>query len=74
MKALHVTARRYSSSKDSVTHGRKLYWLWVKEVPAESASGDYVVAGKTNSVGHVVVKESWVAEEVTDENKKAIND
>src|SRR4051812_42660752 len=30
----------FSASEDSTTHGRKLYWLFVKEIPA-SLNGGY---------------------------------
>jgi hypothetical protein len=56
----------FSTSTDSRTHGRKLYWLFIKEVPAHSEPGNYVIAGKPNPVGQVLVKEAWVAEEVKD--------
>jgi hypothetical protein len=59
----------YSASQDSPTHGRKLYWLYVKEKPSGSSKNDYVVPEKPNPVGQIVVKEAWVPEEVklTDE-------
>jgi hypothetical protein len=55
-----------SASGDSTTHGRKLYWLFAKEMP-ESGHGDYTVPGKPNPVGQVVVKEAWLPKEVKDE-------
>jgi hypothetical protein len=58
---------RFSMSEDSSTHGKKLYWLFVKEFLPDSPVVDYVVAGKPNPIGQVVVKEAWDAEEVRDE-------
>jgi hypothetical protein len=53
---------RFSDSTDDLTHGRKLYSLLAKNRNA------YLTVGKENpsAVGQVVVKESWVPEEVTD--------
>jgi hypothetical protein len=53
---------RFSGSKDEETHGKKLYSLFAKQ------RAEYLVMdkGKTNSMGQVVVKESWIPEEVTD--------
>lgn len=62
---------RVSASQDSTTHGRKVYWLYVKEAAPGSAPGDYVAAGKPNPIGQVTVKESWVAEEVKPGDKNA---
>jgi hypothetical protein len=53
----------FSRSKDSDTHGQKLYSLFAKEL---TPLGDYVVKGQP---GQVIVKESWVPEEVTDDGK-----
>jgi hypothetical protein len=40
---------RYSTGGDSATHGRKLYWLFVKEWP----EGDsYVRPGRPNPIGN----------------------
>ena len=58
----------FSASGDSTTHGAKLYWLFAKEMP-ESAHGDYVVPGKANPVGQVIVKEAWLPKEVKDEDR-----
>ena len=56
---------RVSASGDSRTHGRKLYWLFVRAVPPSVAvTGSYIRAGKPNPVGQVVVKEAWQPEEV----------
>jgi hypothetical protein len=53
---------RFSASKQEDTHGKKLYSLFVKERREYLA----METDKTNSIGQVVVKESWVPEEVTD--------
>jgi hypothetical protein len=53
---------RVSHSTDATTHGEKLYSLFARK------HFDYlaVAAGKSAPVGQVVVKQSWVPEEVTD--------
>ncbi len=56
----------FSESKHSDTHGQKLYSLFVKEA---SAYGDTILKDKPSPIGQVVVKESWIPEEVTDERK-----
>src|SRR6185369_13698808 len=59
------TRPRFSTSKDSETHGRKLYYLFVKNVPDDSPIlGNYVRPGTANPIGQVVVKESWEPEEI----------
>jgi hypothetical protein len=58
---------RFSAQGDSSAHGRKLYWLFVKEVPAGAAGGTYFVAGKPSPVGQVIVKQAWLPEEVSGE-------
>jgi hypothetical protein len=55
---------RISASGDAGTHGRKLYWLYVKELPAGYTEGDYTLPEKPNPVGQVVVKEAWHPQEV----------
>lgn len=55
-----------SASKDSSTHGRKLYSLFVKEVPGIS----YTIAGRPNAIGQVVVKEAWNPEEIEDDGRE----
>src|SRR5262245_40341752 len=45
-----------SSSKDSKTHGRKLYSLFVKTLP--NGPGEYTLGDKPNPIGQVVVKEA----------------
>src|SRR5262245_57773259 len=58
-----------SASSDSDTHGKKLYSLFAKDRWA------YVLQngmGKPVAVGQVIVKESWVPEEVKDVVKKEI--
>jgi hypothetical protein len=57
---------RYSTGGDSATHGRKLYWLFVKEWPE---GGSYVLPGRPNPIGQAVVKEAWTAKEVKDDDK-----
>ena len=53
---------RVSASKDEETHGQKLYSLFARN------RWDYILRGpaKTAAVGQVVVKQSWVPEEITD--------
>jgi hypothetical protein len=53
---------QFSESTDDLTHGRKLYSLLARDRNA------YLTAGKEkpSAVGQVIVKESWVPEEVTD--------
>jgi hypothetical protein len=58
---------RLSVSVDSATHGRKLFWLYVKLSPPNSAEDDYTFGDKPNPVGQVVVKESWRPKEVNDD-------
>jgi hypothetical protein len=55
-----------SRSTDGATHGRKLYALFAKDL---LQSGDYVVKGQPSPVGQVIVKESWVPEEMTDDGR-----
>jgi hypothetical protein len=63
---------RLSASEDSDTHGRKLYWLYVKEMPAHYyTGGDYTPAEGLNPVGQVVVKEAWHPVEVKGNDNKA---
>jgi hypothetical protein len=54
----------FSRSEDTDTHGQKLYSLFAKE---HSPLGSYTLKGQPSPVGQVVVKESWVPEEVKDE-------
>jgi hypothetical protein len=53
---------RFSASADKDTHGGKLYSLFVEQ------RNEYLrmEKGAKNSIGQVVVKESWIPEEVTD--------
>lgn len=53
------SAVRFSASTDAKTHGRKLYWLYAKD--RENYMGD---AKKPVSAGQVIVKESWIPEQV----------
>jgi hypothetical protein len=53
---------RFSASKDENTHGRKLYSLFAKS----GRTYRTLEKDKPVEVGQVVVKESWVPEEVTD--------
>jgi hypothetical protein len=57
---------RFSASKDEDTHGRKLYSVFAKNGAA------YLRPEKNApvAVGQVLVKESWVPEEVTDPKEK----
>jgi hypothetical protein len=60
-----------SRSNDVATHGRKMYWLFVKEKPEGFLiSGSYTVEGKPNPVGQVVVKEAWIPEEAADDGRR----
>jgi hypothetical protein len=57
---------RLSGSKDTDTHGQKLYFLFAKQRDA------YLhLTGKSNPVGQVVVKESWTPKEATEEEYKS---
>lgn len=58
-----VAAARISASKDTGTHGQKLYSLFVKQQDA------YLDTSKHSSVGQVIIKESWVPKLVTDPAK-----
>ncbi len=58
----------FSDSKDPDTHGRKLYWLFVKAVPAGATHG-YIPPGEVSRVGQAVVKEAWVPEKVPDKGE-----
>jgi hypothetical protein len=51
-----------SSSQDADTHGQKLYSLFAKDQNAYFKLGEK----KTVAIGQVVVKESWLPEEVKD--------
>jgi hypothetical protein len=57
---------RYSASKDEDTHGRKLYSLFAKN----GTTYQNLEKGKPVAVGQVLVKESWVPEEVADPKEK----
>jgi hypothetical protein len=56
---------RSSASKDTDTHGQKLYFLLAKQKEAYLQ-----FTGKTHPVGQVVVKESWTPKEATEEEYK----
>jgi hypothetical protein len=56
----------FSRSTDRSTHGQKLYTLFARDL---SPSGSYVVDGRSSPRGQVIVKESWVPEEVKDDGK-----
>jgi len=58
-----------TASNDSATHGRKLYWLFVKKLPPNCGPGEYTVDGALNPVGQVV--EAWLPEEINDEGQAA---
>jgi hypothetical protein len=60
---MHLPELALSRSTDQGTHGRKLYSLFPKE---RDPSGSYVESAKP---GQVIVKESWVPEEVNDDGK-----
>jgi hypothetical protein len=44
-----------------------MYWLFVKEVPADAVYG-YIPDARANSIGQAVVKEAWSPEEVQGED------
>jgi hypothetical protein len=59
--------RAYASASDEEqTHGKKLYSLFARE------RNDYVThaEGRTVNVGQVVVKQSWLPEEITDAKER----
>jgi hypothetical protein len=56
----------FSQSADGGTHGGKLYTLFAKD---QSPAGAYVRKGQPCPTGQVIVKESWVPEEVNDDGK-----
>jgi cytochrome P460 len=56
-EAPRAATAHVSASKDSETHGRKLYSLFAKDRRA------YLALFKTAPVGQVLVKQSWVPEE-----------
>jgi hypothetical protein len=60
---------RFSASGDSGTHGRKLYWLFVKTLPPDLGPGVYTQEGKRSPVGQAIVKEAWLPEEVKDDGQ-----
>jgi hypothetical protein len=61
----------FSVSGDAATHGRKMYWLFIKEKPnGFLLTGSYTEDGKPSPVGQVVVKEAWIPEEVEDDGQK----
>lgn len=65
-----------SASADSSTHGRKMYALYVKNVPGPFGNLDSKTPptwyGPPSPVGQVVVKEAWVPEEVHDGGKELV--
>jgi hypothetical protein len=58
-------AARFSASKDANTHGQKLYSLFAKDRSAYRA-----LSPKGQPVGQVIVKQSWVPQEVADKGQK----
>jgi hypothetical protein len=52
---------RFSASKDEATHGKKLYSVFAKDRHAYAK----IAKLKTAPVGQIVVKQSWVPEEVS---------
>jgi Cytochrome P460 len=56
----------FSRSTDGSTHGGKLYTLFAKD---QSPAGSYVRKGQPSPTGQVIVKESWVPDEVKDDGK-----
>jgi len=57
---------QYSRSSDEATHGQKLYSLFARD------RGSYFGMDKVSPVGQIIVKESWVPEEVKDKQKPAV--
>lgn len=55
---------RLSASKDAETHGRKLYYLYASDRSA------YLKLAETAPVGQVIVKESWLPEELAEAPKR----
>jgi hypothetical protein len=60
---------RFSASGDGGTHGRKLYYLFVKELPKDTPDPEDYTRGDQSAVGQVIVKEAWVPEEAKDDGK-----
>jgi hypothetical protein len=58
-RAPSLPAVRFSASKDTKTHGQKLYSMFAKERKAYVAPPE-----KGQPVGQVIVKQSWVPEEI----------
>lgn len=52
---------RSSNSTDAASHGRKLYYLFARDLPAYEKTGE-----KPNPVGQVLVKQSWTPRDVND--------
>ena len=50
---------RFSASKDTETHGQKLYSLFAKQREA------YLKLTAPVAIGQIIIKESWVAEDAT---------
>jgi hypothetical protein len=61
----------FSASQDEQTHGQKLYSLFAKKRNGYLA----IAATKSAAVGQIIVKQSWIPEEITDpkEQSKKIN-
>ncbi|HQR08399.1 MAG TPA: hypothetical protein PLN21_16335 [Gemmatales bacterium] len=57
---------RPSASTDGATHGQKLYSLFARKRDEYF----YLIPAQDVSVGQMIVKESWVPEEITDPKKK----
>src|SRR5262249_6212382 len=55
---------RISNSKDTETHGRKLYSLFVNKKAPGAMPGCYAARRGPNPVGQVIVKEAWEAEKL----------
>jgi len=64
----HQSSLAYSASEDNDTHGRKLYALFVKNLPKEYPW--YTPIGQSAPIGQVIVKEAWLPEEVQPDTKK----
>jgi hypothetical protein len=57
-----------SASSDNCTHGQKLYSLFVRKREA------YMPLAKSAPAGQVIVKQSWVPEEITDPKERPSKD
>jgi hypothetical protein len=64
-RAPRPATARFSASKDTKTHGQKLYSMFAGDRKSYQALPE-----KGQPVGQVIVKQSWVPEEVTDKGQR----